>query len=735
MSDDEYGVDSEDESLMAALSQKEEETFGDFNSSDEAELMALDSGSAGMKRKRGSTIPTAAISVKKHEQEPSFPTSNSVATRILKNNFGLQSFRLKQELAISRLLAGGSAVVVFPTGGGKSLCYQVPALAFSELDKASGRNYDAGGVTVVVSPLIALMKDQVDALRRRGIHAACLDSTKSRAEYIEIVDSARAGTLKLLYCAPERLNNEGFVQMVKEIRGGIRMVAIDEAHCISEWGHAFRPDYLKVARFVKEINAERVVCLTATATLKVAKDVCEAFDVDESGLFRTATFRPSLHLIAKSVKTYKDKFPSLVEFLRSNPGPTIIYVTLQQQSEDLSRDLNRKGFVTRHFHAGMRVAEKTETQEAFMADDVPIIVATIAFGMGIDKANIRNVVHYSLPRSLEGYSQEIGRAGRDGKSSRCLLYLCHQDILQQESFARGDMPSEQSVRSLLAEIFHPKNAKLNVGDTLESKGFEQSRNYDIRPTTLSSIYAQLELKFQLLRATTPQYSSYQYVEGSQYSMVHSDPSFVARAIKRHAKKAVKYFTVDIDSICGEAGIGRADVVRKLQEWNDKDVIQMKASGVVQQYRVLQKLPASHKELNQIGDDLLSQMKDREGQDLQRVRDVVKLICGKACFARRLAAHFGDSLPGNKVECGNCQWCTTHSSPELQQEPPVVFNHSAFNRVLAACSLRDDPRFLAKLAFGISSPKVTALKLQYIMGCMSDHEFLVLLSAFENVCKS
>jgi len=208
------------------------------------------------------------------EEDALLSTSQSltVATQVLRTRFGMQAFRLKQAQAITRLLEGGSCVVVFPTGGGKSLCYQAPALAFAEMDKLESirQGLAETGITLVVSPLIALMKDQVDALKRRGISAAVLDSTKTKEEYMATVEAMRNGTLDILYCAPERLNNEGFVASIARVRGGVRLLAVDEAHCISEWGHAFRPDYLKVARFSREIEAERVVCLTATATPKVS---------------------------------------------------------------------------------------------------------------------------------------------------------------------------------------------------------------------------------------------------------------------------------------------------------------------------------------------------------------------------------------------------------------------------------------------------------------------------------
>nr|POE63033.1 atp-dependent dna helicase recq [Quercus suber] len=663
----------------------------------------------------------------------------TIATKILQEHFGLENFRLKQAAAIDRLLRGGNSAVVFPT---------VPAVTFKELDRLNdARSAYESGITIVVSPLIALMKDQVDFLNKRGVSAAVLDSTKSREEYLEIAASMRNGTIDIVYCAPERLNNEGFVASMAHVRGGVRLLAVDEAHCISEWGHAFRPDYLKVARFAQEIRAERVVCLTATATSAVTSDICKAFNIPDEGIFRTTTYRPNLKLLAQSNTTKAQAYQHLCRFLKAQPGSTIVYVTLQKQTVDLAQKLSREGFSTRSFHAGMKSREKSDCQDAFMASDKLIIVATIAFGMGIDKANIRNVIHYDLPRSLEGYSQEIGRAGRDGLLSHCVLYLCSEDLLLRESFVRGDLPSKEAVSKLLREVF---DSPL-INGMIETNIFQQSKQYDIRPTVLGNIYAQLELRFELLRATTPKYTSYtfKHIQPSDY-----DKSPAAEAIRKHSKKASVWTTLDMDAALKAGTVSRAEVVAKLNHWNDSGYIELKAAGVVNIYRVLKPSPATAHEQQAIIDLLYKELEARELQDLDRMNQVTRLVTGSRCLARCLAEHFGDSLPDEAKECGQCTWCETHLVVSSVTPAQAIWDPQAFSAIVEAVPDRDDPRYLARVAFGISSPRITSNKLNMhrVFGSMGHHDFEVrpatlnskkeacslkvqrLLQAFQEVCE-
>src|SRR4030081_351467 len=357
---------------------------------------------------------------------------------LLRSRFGLSEFRPGQREVIDALRTHNSALAVLPTGGGKSLCYQLPALLFS-------------GVTLVVSPLIALMKDQIDYLRRRGIAAARLDSSLDTAELREVGEQLRSGTLQLLSVAPERFNNERFLADLRRAR--IALFAVDEAHCISEWGHNFRPDYLKLAETAREVGAERVLALTATATPSVVEDICAGFKIPPECAVVTGFHRPNLALYTSPV-SLAERDGVLMDRLRGRPaGPTIVYVTLQKNAAHVAARPAREGNLpARAYHAGMDTEARTDVQEWWSASDNAIVVATIAFGMGIDKADVRYVYHYNLPKSLESYSHEIGRPGRDGAPSIVELFGCGADVPILENFAYGDTPTRAAVTAVVGEL-------------------------------------------------------------------------------------------------------------------------------------------------------------------------------------------------------------------------------------------------------------------------------------------
>ncbi|KAF1946933.1 ATP-dependent DNA helicase [Clathrospora elynae] len=719
MSDDEFGFSFEDEDDFAAATTA-------VVPSGKRDLDHADSEEATVSSKRlktGNDLKTAP--------SPSIVLAN----RILRERFGLNGFRLEQQGAITRLIEGGSAVVVFPTGGGKSLCYQVPAVAFRYQDEELGyRKPGQSGLTLVISPLIALMKDQVDALLRRGIKAAVLNSSVTRDQYLVTQDDLRNGRLDLIYCAPERLNNEGFTASLKDLPGGIRLLAVDEAHCISEWGHSFRPDYLKIARFAEEAKVERVVCLTATATPKVADDIRDAFSIPQEGLFRTTMYRPNLRLLAEANTKDTDYKAKLFTHLRKYPGPTIVYVTLQKTTETLAVELTAKGFRARPYHAGMKPDIRGKTQDDFLVSSDMIVVATIAFGMGIDKPDIRSIVHFDIPDSIESYSQQIGRAGRDGKPSVCMFYLATKDFYLRNIFTYGDRPSLRSLRLLLEDICSPAHANLKAGDTFTLSLYTQSKETDIKATILGILYAQMELKFKLFRAAGAIYNNYKY-SVKDANALSRDASPAASAIKKApGKKGPKWTQIALEELAKSTRIPRADLVRKLDEWNDRGTIQLEKQGVENTFRLERPLPSTPKEIDAIIKQLDEAMEATEKQNIARTESLLNLITSKRCFSRAIADYFGESSDVSEV-CGHCTWCETGKQVILPNEPPQLPDPVKVQKLLNTISVRDDARLLAKIAFGIKSPRITDMKLAQkdVFESMNVCNFQELLRVFTKAC--
>jgi ATP-dependent DNA helicase RecQ len=335
----------------------------------------------------------------------------------LKTYFGYDEFRPLQEEVIGNVMSGKDSFVLMPTGGGKSLCYQLPALKFN-------------GLTIVISPLIALMKDQVDALKANGISAEYINSSLSYQEIVQIQKNVQEGKVKILYLAPERLAMESFQKFLKTLK--ISLIAIDEAHCISEWGHDFRPDYRNLKLFKSQFPNVPIIALTATATSKVREDIVKQLSLSNPKICVSSFDRENLSFL---IIRKKNAFDKLVRILEKHKNePVIIYCFSRKDTEQIATDLKIEGFNALPYHAGLNSETRKRNQELFIKDEAQIIVATIAFGMGIDKPDVRLVVHYTFPKTMEGYYQEVGRAGRDGLPSECALFYSYGDRRKHDFF-------------------------------------------------------------------------------------------------------------------------------------------------------------------------------------------------------------------------------------------------------------------------------------------------------------
>jgi ATP-dependent DNA helicase RecQ len=619
-----------------------------------------------------------------------FNNVNSVDSSIastLKTVFGFDQFRDGQAEIITKILEGKSALAVFPTGSGKSLCYQLSALHLP-------------GLTLVISPLIALMKDQIDFLKARNIPAARLDSTIDLEEIRRTDAALRAGRLKLLYVAPERFSNERFIQKLRQLQ--ISLVVIDEAHCISEWGHNFRPEYLKLAQAAHNLGINRVLTLTATATPAVANDICRGFKIADDAFVHTGFYRSNLTLRVTFCDS-RGKTEVLLDRLKNRPpGPVIVYVTLQRTAEMVASSLSKKGFSARHYHAGLNGDERAQVQDWFMKSSNAIVVATIAFGMGIDKSNIRYVYHYNLPKSLENYSQEIGRAGRDGQDSICEMLASVDDVTVLENFTYGDTPDKASIDAIIDWVL----AKENQFDV---SVYELSRTHDVRPLVIETLLTYLELE-EVVEATEPFYNEYQFVllksAKEILSRFDAERANFVRGVFANAIEHSKWSSIDINEVAGRLSSARARIIKALMYLEEQGDLQLKVAGLRQGYRKKPRFV----DLTDLKAKMVERFEARERNDVSRVRQVAQLAEHPGCIVGYLLQYFGEELGR---DCGHCESCLgnsrrtfltqrTISVPTLDHQFSVLRHN--YPDALSS------PRQIARFLCGLNSPLLTQTKL-------------------------
>ncbi len=630
---------------------------------------------------------------------------------VLQRFFGHDTFRPGQEDVIRRLLSGRSTLALFPTGAGKSLCYQLPALMVD-------------GLTLVVSPLIALMKDQVESLMRRGIPAARLDSTLSVNELREIESGLERGAWKLLYVSPERLASEAFVRRLR--RQKISILAVDEAHCISEWGHNFRPDYLRLPKIARELGISCVLTMTATATVVTAEKIGASFGIPEQGWVRTSADRPNLRYRLHACE-FDHRDENLLSLLKDGPaGATIIYVTLRETTERVAGYLSREGLPARAYHAGMRSEDRAEVQDGFLSGELPIVVATVAFGMGVDKPDVRRVIHYNLPKSIENFVQETGRAGRDGLPAVCDLIACADDLTVLENFVYADTPSDRSLRSLIDYV-------LRQEETFSLSLYDLSVSLDIRQTVIETALSYLEMEGWI----TPVGVTWDRIELRMTESIEAwtqgfppEEKELLRRLLATGKKGRLWMRFDIADSAATLGEDESRVRALLQELAVQEGILTQRSGVREVWHRVEK---DRPPVSVIADSLVERFLALEQSQIDRLHQFQNLCENGVCVTQQLLRYFGEE----SEPCGTCSACCGESTAGAL--PVTQLRAFSLEDIALIQAVRKEnhpalrqPRQLARFLCGLSSPAVRrgGLMKDDRFGALSEIPFSEVLAQIE-----
>ena len=612
----------------------------------------------------------------------------------LKHNFGFNEFKPGQRQVIETIIAGKSTASIFPTGAGKSLCYQLPAV----LEQ---------GMTLVVSPLLSLMKNQIDFLKSKNISAAKLDSGMSAHDYKNTLEAARLGQLKILMIAVERFKNERFRTQLRQMN--VSLLVVDEAHCISEWGHNFRPDYLKIPLYQKEFRINKVLLLTATATPTVIDDMCKKFAINRENVVQTGFYRKNLFLRIRPVAEEK-KDELLREVLAEKPdGAAIVYVTLQKTADRITQMLKENGLSAAAYHAGMENEHREAVQNRFMTGTVATVVATIAFGMGIDKENIRKVIHYDLPKSIESYSQEIGRSGRDGKPSLCCLFGNKNGIPVLENFAYGDTPGIENIRKVLESICQSEKNRFEV------RAYPLSRNADIRLLPLKTLLVYLEMA----NIISPQYTyfenyAFKYLIPAEniIEKFKGERSQFVKIILDNSKTAKTWTQTDIKNTVAESGCDRQRVLTALEYFHEKEWIDLKPKSAVEVFEIRN----PEFDIDSTAQDLANLFVEKEKKEVARLHAMIALFEADQCLAKTLSAYFGEALD---ADCKRCSVCMANKPVKLlSSDLPSLDMLDFYDLVQPLTDIAGSPlpvELVTRFLCGIQSPRLFEYKARQMKG--------------------
>jgi len=609
----------------------------------------------------------------------------------LKKFFGLESFLKGQEDVIRKVLDHQSAAAIFPTGAGKSLCYQLPAMLLP-------------GLTLVVSPLLSLMKDQLDFLLSHNIAAARLDSTLAKDEYSRIIESAKNNEVKILMIAVERFKNERFRSHLLKMK--VSLLVVDEAHCISEWGHNFRPEYLKLPAYQREFGINQTLLLTATATEPVRDDMCAKFNIIKDNVFVTGFYRDNLFLQVTPTAA-SEKQDRLLKRIREAPkDPTIVYVTLQKTAEDVAAFLGANEIDAHPYHAGMDNEKREQIQNDFMDGTRSCIVATIAFGMGIDKKDIRRIIHYDLPKSIENYSQEIGRSGRDGRPALCEVLASRDNVHILENFIYGDTSEKLSIFELLRTI------KENKGFIWEIKTVALSNALNIRILPLKTLLVYLALE-KVIRPKLTYFEEYSFKYKTDPTKILSSfegerKQFVSAVLNQcHTRKV--WTVVEIPAILNSYNTDRQRILAALEFFDEKGWIELQSKQAVEVYDIL----TQAFNIDDMAEKMYALFIQKERLEIQRIHNMVSFFESDACISNQLAGYFGEHL--EKERCGHCSFCKSGKAVLQNTAELKSLSNFEFGKITEEFIQAVGEQFsevnLTKFLCGIYTPVFSKLKIK------------------------
>lgn len=561
------------------------------------------------------------------------------AKDVLFKYWGYESFRPPQEDIIDAVLKGKDTIALLPTGGGKSLCYQIPGIIYD-------------GICLVISPLISLMKDQVETLNNKGVKSIALQSKLSIDEIVAIFDNIKFGNVKFLYISPERLQSTLIIQKIRELN--VNCIAVDEAHCISEWGHNFRPAYRQIKNIREFFPETSIIALTATATKRVIKDIEENLELKNPQIFSKSFYRDNL---AYQVFTLENKLARLIQILHKNPYPTIIYVGSRKKTEELANYINTKGFKTVSYHGGMSSDDKQSSFDLWMKEERPIMVATNAFGMGIDKPNVRIVIHMDLPYSVENYVQEAGRAGRDGNKAFSVVLQNENDISILEKNTLENLPSVKDIKEVHKRIFtHFHIAKgeknegsfdFNIQEFCDRYGFKQKKTSTILHILKNHDIVDINNKFDTK-------STVQFILSSKELLNYQSKNkltmlLIELLLRNYGNIFYQKVKISEFILAKKLKTTSKKVKKILNKLNEKEIIRYEEENSNQDLFFLEPRE-DDKTINRHSKTIVPYLKQQQ----KKTKRLINFIKNdQVCRSQQLLAYFGESF---NEPCGMCDVC-------------------------------------------------------------------------------